>query len=86
MLQSRLFTKTKRESPKGEKSVNAILLQRAGFCYKEMAGVYTYLPLGLRVLRKIERIVREEMENVSGQEILMSVLQPKSLWLKTGRW
>ena len=86
MFQSRLFTKTKREVPKNEKSWNAILLQRAGFCHKEMAGVYTYLPLGLRVLRKIEGIVREEMQKISAQEILMSVLQPKSLWQKTGRW
>jgi prolyl-tRNA synthetase len=86
MLQSKLFAKTKKESPKGEKSINAILLQRAGFVHKEMAGVYTFLPLGLRVLRKIEKIIREEIERISGQEVLMSVLQPKSLWLQTNRW
>lgn len=86
MLQSKLFTKTKKEAPKGEKSINAILLQRAGFVHKEMAGVYSFLPLGLRVLRKIQNIIREEMENIGGQEVLMTVLQPKSLWQKTGRW
>jgi prolyl-tRNA synthetase len=86
MRQSKLFAKTKKETPRDEKSINAILLLRAGFVYKEMAGVYSFLPLGLRVLRKIEGIIREEMEKISGQEILMSVLQPKTLWLKTGRW
>lgn len=86
MRQSKLFTKTIKQAPKGEKSVNAILLQRAGFIYKEMAGVYSFLPLGLRVLRKVENIIRKEMENIQGQEILMSVLQPKTLWQKTGRW
>jgi len=86
MLQSKLFTKTQKEAPKDEKSINAILLRRAGFIYKEMAGVYTFLPLGLRVLNKIENIIREEMERISGQEVFMSVLQPKQLWQKTDRW
>ncbi len=86
MRYSQLFTKTLKETPRDEKSVNAQLLLRAGFIYKEMAGVYSYLPLGLRVLRKIENIIREEMENVGGQEILMSVFQPKKLWEETGRW
>lgn len=86
MKQSRLFTKTLKETPKGEKSINAILLQRAGFIYKEMAGVYTFLPLGLKVLKKIENIVRQEMEKISAQEVLMTVLQPRELWQKTGRW
>lgn len=86
MKQSQLFTKTIKEKPKEEKSINAILLQRAGFIYKEMAGVYSFLPLGLRVLRKIENIIREEMESISGQEVFLSVLQPKELWQKTDRW
>jgi len=86
MLQSQLFYKTKKEAPKDEKSINAKLLSRAGFIYKEMAGAYSYLPLGLRVLRKIENIIREEMERISGQEILMTVLQPKNLWEETNRW
>ena len=86
MRQSQIFAKTSRETPKDEKSINAQLLIRGGFIYKEMAGVYTYLPLGLRVLRKIENIIREEMEKISGQEILMTVFQPKKLWEETGRW
>lgn len=86
MRQSQLFTKTQKQAPKDEKSVNAQLLIRAGFIYKEMAGVYTYLPLGLRVLKKIQGIVREEMNKISGQEILMTVFQPKNLWQETNRW
>jgi len=86
MLQSEFFCKTKKEAPKDEKSINAQLLIRAGFIYKEMAGAYTYLPLGLRVLRKIENIIREEMEKIGGKEILMTVFQPKNLWQETGRW
>ena len=77
MLQSTLFPKTLREAPKDEVSINAILLIRAGFVNKLMAGAYTYLPLGLRVLKKIENIIRKEMELAGGQEILMPPLQPK---------
>jgi prolyl-tRNA synthetase len=84
--QSELFTKTKKETPTDEVSKNAELLIRGGFVHKEMAGVYSYLPLGLKVLRKIETIVREEMNKAGGQEILMSALQPKENWEKTGRW
>ena len=86
MRQSELFTKTRREAPKDEVSKNAQLLVRAGYVHKEMAGVYSYLPLGLRVLRKIETIIREEMLSVGGQEVLMSSLQDPSVWKKTGRW
>ena len=86
MRQSQFFCKTKKEAPKDEKSINAQLLVRGGFIYKEMAGAYTYLPLGLRVLRKIENIVREEMEGIGGREILMTIFQPKKLWEETGRW
>ena len=86
MLQSELFTKTKREAPKDEEAVNARLLVRAGFIDKVMAGVYTFLPLGFRVFKKIENIIREEMEAVGGKELLMPVLQPKANWEKTGRW
>jgi len=86
MRQSQLFYKTLKEGPKDEKSINAKLLLRAGFIYKEMAGAYSYLPLGLLVLRKIENIIREEMERIGGQEILMTVLQPKHLWQETNRW
>lgn len=86
MKQSQLFCKTKKEAPKDEKSINSQLLLRAGFIYKEMAGAYSFLPLGLRVLKKIENIVREEMEKIAGQEILMTVFQPRKLWQETGRW
>ncbi len=86
MRQSQLFTKTKREAPKDEESINAQLLIRAGYVDKLMAGVYTFLPLGFRVLKKIEKIIREEMENLGGQEILMPALQSKSNWETTGRW
>ena len=86
MRQSFLFTKTKKESPMDEVSRNAEFLIRGGFIHKEMAGVYSYLPLGLQVLRKIENIIREEMNKVGGIEILMSSFQPKENWEKTGRW
>jgi len=86
MLQSQLFTKTSRENPNNEVSRNAQLLIRAGFIKKEMAGVYSYLPLGLRTLRKIETIIRDEMNAIEGQEILMPALHPKENWEKTGRW
>ena len=86
MRQSKLFTKTKKEAPSDEVSKNAEFLIRGGFVHKEMAGVYSYLPLGLRVLKKIENIIREEMNKTGGQEIFMSTLQPKENWEKTGRW
>ena len=86
MSQSQLFTKTRREAPKDEEAKNAQLLIRGGFISKEMAGVYDYLPLGLRVLKKIENIIRGEMNVIGGQEILMSTLQRKELWDKTNRW
>jgi len=86
MKQSLLATKALRESPKDEESCNAILLTRAGFIDKLAAGIYTFLPLGLRVLRKIENIIREEMIAVGGQEILMPALQPKENWDITDRW
>lgn len=86
MRQSRLFTKTLREAPKDEEAVNAELLVRGGYVEKLMAGVYSYLPLGLRVLRKIENIVREEMDKIGGQEVLMPMLHPKIIWETTGGW
>ncbi|PIT94238.1 prolyl-tRNA synthetase [Candidatus Falkowbacteria bacterium CG10_big_fil_rev_8_21_14_0_10_43_11] len=86
MRLSTLFTKTLKEAPKDELSVNARLLMQAGFIDKLTAGVYTFLPLGLRVLKKIENIIREEMNKVGGQEILMPALTPKSIWETTGRW
>ncbi len=86
MLQSRLFTKTRREAPKDEVSKNAELLIRGGFIHKEMAGVYDFLPLGLRVLKKIEEIIREEMDLIGGVEMRTAVLQNKDIWEKSGRW
>lgn len=86
MRQTELFTKTRREAPEGEVSKNAELLIRAGFVHKEMAGVYAFLPLGLRTLENIKRIVREEMNAVGAQELLMTTLQKKELWEKTDRW
>jgi prolyl-tRNA synthetase len=86
MKQSELFVKTLREDPQGEESLNAKLLIRAGFVHKVMAGVYAFLPLGLRVMKKVENVIRKEMEAVGGQELLMSALQPRSDWEKTGRF
>jgi len=86
MRQTQLFTKTRREAPKDEVAKNAQLLIRAGFINKEMAGVYSYLPLGLRVLNKIVGVIREEMNSLGGQEVSLTALQDKNLWEKTGRW
>ena len=86
MRRSQLFTKTSKTSPADEVAKNAQLLIRAGFVYKEMAGVYAYLPLGLRVLEKIKQIVREEMNAIDSNELIMTGLQRKDVWEKTGRW
>lgn len=86
ILLSELFTKTGKDAASDATSRNADLLTRGGYIFKTMAGVYSYLPLGLRVLRKIEQIVREEMDKVGGQEILMSALSPREYWETTGRW
>jgi len=86
MRQSILFLKTQREFPKKETFANAKLLIRAGFIDKVSAGIFTFLPLGFRVLKKIEKIIREEMEKIGGQEVLMPALHPKENWEITGRW
>ncbi len=86
MRLSHNFTRTLREAPADEVSRNAQLLIRAGFVYKVMAGVYAYTPLGLRVLENIKQIVREEMNTVGGQELIMTNLQRKETWETTGRW
>lgn len=86
MRQTKLFTKTRRDAPSDEVSKNAQLLVRAGFVHKEMAGVYSYLPLGLRTLNNIVQIIREEMNAIGGQELVMSTLQDKELWSRTDRW
>jgi len=86
MKYSTLFGKATRNVPKDEVTANAELLTRAGFVEKLMAGAYTYLPLGLRVLDNISDIVREEMNAIGGQELLMPMLHPKANWVQTGGW
>ncbi len=86
MRQSQLFTRVSRQVPKDEVSKNAQLLIRAGFIHKEMAGVYSFLPLGLRVLNRVIGVIREEMDAIGGQELTLTALQEKSLWEKTDRW
>ena len=86
MRQSHLFTKTRREAPKDEVSKNAQLLIRAGFIHKEMAGAYSYLPLGLRVFNNIVQIIREEMNAIGGQEMILTTLQAPNNWKKSDRW
>lgn len=83
---SHLFTKTSKNIPADELAKNAQLLIQAGYIHKEMAGVYSFLPLGLRVIENIKQIVREEMNAIGGQELIMSSLQTKETWQKTDRW
>jgi len=86
MKQSHLFTKTRKETPADEQAKNAQLLIRAGFIHKEMAGAYDLLPLGLQVVEKIKGIVREEMNKLGAQEMIMTSLQRKETWMETDRW
>ncbi len=86
MRYSKLFGKTIKDAPKDELAVNAKLLTRAGFIRREVSGVYNYLPLGLKVIEKISNIIREEMNAIGGQELLLSSLQNKESWEKTNRW
>lgn len=86
MKQSQFFIPTLKEAPKDEESINAKFLIRGGFIDKLMAGVYTFLPFGFMVLKKIENIIREEMMKAGGEEILMPVMHPKENWLKTDRF
>lgn len=86
MRQSLLFTKTRKDAPKDEVSKNAQLLIRAGFIHKEIAGVYSYLPLGLRVINKIVEIIRKEMNSIGGQELILTALQDKKIWESSNRW
>ena len=86
MRLSVLFAKTRKQVPADETSKNAQLLIKAGYIHKEMAGVYAYLPLGLKVLENIKAIVREEMDAIGAHEIIMTAIQRKELWEKTDRW
>lgn len=86
MKLSQLFTKTRREAPKDEASKNADLLIRAGYIHKDMAGVYSYLPLGLTVLNNIIQVIRKEMNLLGANEVSLAALQNKETWMQTGRW
>ncbi len=86
MRYSKIIGKTKKDAPKDEESISAQLLLRGGFIHKEIAGVYTYLPLGLKVLNKIVQVIREEMEAIDGQEMSLTALQNPETWKKTGRY
>ncbi|MCK5780425.1 MAG: proline--tRNA ligase [Psychrilyobacter sp.] len=83
---SRLYVKTLKETPKDAEVVSHQLMMRSGMIKKLTSGVYTHLPLGYKVLKKVENIVREEMERAGAQEILMPVIQPAELWQESGRW
>lgn len=86
MRQSHLLATTLREAPAEAETVNHQLLLRAGYIRQLAAGIYTYLPLGRRVLRKIEAIVREEMDAAGAQELLMPSMQPAELWKESERY
>jgi len=86
MIYSRIIGKTKKNAPKDEESVSAQLLIRGGFIHKEIAGVYTFLPLGFKVLNKVIQIIREEMEAIDGQEMSLTALQNPEVWKKSGRY
>ncbi len=86
MLQSQLFTKTRKETPKDEVSTSAQLLIRAGFIAKELAGVYSFLPLGVRVMKRIIKIIKAEMDALGAVELHLSALQDPSVWKATDRW
>ncbi|MEI6238070.1 MAG: aminoacyl--tRNA ligase-related protein [bacterium] len=86
MKQLQLFTKTRKDAPKDEVAKNAQLLIRAGYIHKEMAGVYSLMPFGLRVMNKIAGIIREEMDSIGGKELQMTALQDKKPWEVSGRW
>ena len=86
MLFSKMFIPTVKEDPKDAEVVSHKLMLRAGFIRKLSSGIYTWLPLGLRSLRKVENIIREEMNKKGAQEILMPLVQPKELWVESTRW
>ncbi|HUQ16729.1 MAG TPA: aminoacyl--tRNA ligase-related protein, partial [Candidatus Saccharimonadales bacterium] len=86
MRQSTLFGRTLREAPAGAETPGHQLMLRAAIARPIAAGLYSWLPLGFRVMKKVERIIREEMDRIGCQEILMPVLTPAELWQETGRW
>ncbi|MFH1392231.1 MAG: proline--tRNA ligase [bacterium] len=86
MLQSKLFAKTLRDAPKEAEAVSHKLLLQAGFIEQCTAGVYSFLPLGFRVLQKLKNIIRNKINSIDGQEVFLPSIQPKNLWQETGRW
>ncbi len=86
MKYSQLFGKSLRKVPKGTEAVSHKLLVKGGFIDQLAAGIYSFLPLGWRVHSKIEKIIREEMDAIGGQEVFLPALQPKELWEKSDRW
>ncbi len=86
MKMSKIFVQTLREFPSDAEVVSHKMLARAGYIKKLTSGVYTFLPLMWRVLKKVENIIREEMDNAGAQELLMPFVQPKELWVESGRW
>ena len=86
MHQSKFFAKTLRQAPKNAEAISHKLLVKAGFIEQAVAGVYSFLPLGFRVLQKLENIIRENINKINGQEIFLPSIQPKNLWQETKRW
>src|ERR1044071_1844114 len=86
MRTSQILIPTLREDPGEAETISHKLMIRAGLIRKVAAGIYTYLPLGLRVIRKVEQIVREEMNRAGAQELLLHIASPAELWQETGRW
>ena len=86
MRQSKILIPTLKEDPSDAEVVSHKLMMRAGLVRQLASGLYSWLPLGLRVLRKVENIIRVEMDNAGAQELLMPVVQPSELWVETGRW
>lgn len=86
MKQSKFFAKTFKDAPKEAKAKSHKLLLKAGFIEQCTAGVYSFLPLGFRVLQKLENIIRNKMNSIDGQEVFLPTIQPKNLWQETGRW
>src|SRR5690554_2398283 len=86
MLMSQLYSPTLRETPAEAELASHRFMLRAGLLRRSAAGIYSYLPLGLRVIRKVEAIIREEMDSIGGQEVLMPIIQPAELWHETKRW
>ena len=86
MKYSRAFIKTFKETPKEAENISSALLLRGGYIDQETSGIYSLLPLGWKVIQKISNIIREEMDSIGGMEIVMPAMQPKELWVSTGRW